>query len=95
MVPILARLATLRRRGGDSWPDGVKAVVISPTHELATQQLRVLKLLLPGSGLRGSLLSKATVAGTDFSKVDVLLANPLRLSHLLDEKKIDLSQVRS
>jgi hypothetical protein len=29
----------------------------------------VLKLLLPGTGLRASLLAKSTAAGTDFSKV--------------------------
>ncbi|KFM27146.1 DEAD-box ATP-dependent RNA helicase 57 [Auxenochlorella protothecoides] len=43
---------------------------------------RVLALLLPGLGLRAALLSKATAAGTDFARVDVLLANPLRLAAL-------------
>ena len=56
-------------------------------------QARCLKLLLPGSGLRGSLLTKSTAAGTDFGKVDVLLANPLRLLSMIEAKKIDLSQV--
>jgi hypothetical protein len=33
------------------------------------QSGRVLKLLLPGLGLRASILTKATAAGTDFAKV--------------------------
>lgn len=32
-------------------------------------QARVLKLLLPGTGLKASLLARSTEAGTDFSKV--------------------------
>lgn len=48
---------------------GVKAVVVSPTKELSVQTARVLKLLLPGLRIRCSVLSKATAAGTDFSKV--------------------------
>lgn len=75
-------------------PPGIKAVVVSPTKELAMQTGRVLKLLLPGLRLRASLLSKATAAGSDFSKVDILLANPLRLGAMADEGKLDLSQVR-
>ncbi|GLC75527.1 hypothetical protein PLESTF_001653500 [Pleodorina starrii] len=93
LVPILAGLRSLRSRLAQ-WPPGVKALVVSPTHELAAQQARVLKLLLPGTGLRGCLLSKATAAGTDFSKVDLLLANPLRLVGLLGEKKVDLGECR-
>ncbi len=69
-------------------------MVLSPTNELAAQQARCLKLLLPGSGLKGSLLTKSTGAGTDFAKVDVLLANPLRLLGLIKEGRIDLAQTR-
>eukprot|EP00198_Chlamydomonas_reinhardtii_P008439 XP_001697776.1 predicted protein [Chlamydomonas reinhardtii] len=79
LVPLLARLKSLRAAAqasgqAEQWPNAVKALVVSPTHELAAQQARVLKLLLPGSGLRACLLCKATAAGTDFSKVDALLA---------------------
>eukprot|EP00887_Chlorella_sp_A99_P000722 scaffold5.g722.t1 len=76
------------RRGGP------KVVVVSPTKELATQTARVAKLLLPGLRLRASLLSKATAAGTDFGRVDLLLANPLRLGAMADEGGLDLSQAR-
>ncbi len=41
---------------------------MSPLAPLCAQA-RVLKLLLPGTGLRASLLTKSTAAGTDFSKV--------------------------
>lgn len=49
------------------WP----AAQVSPTKELMMQSGRVLKLLLPGLGLRASILTKATAAGTDFGKVGV------------------------
>lgn len=66
----------------------------SPTKELSVQTARVLKLLLPGLRIRCSVLTKATAAGTDFSKVDVLLAQPLRLGAMAEEGRIDLSHVR-
>lgn len=48
---------------------GPRAAVMAPTRELAAQIARVLDTLLPGSGLRSSLLSSSTAAGTDFGKV--------------------------
>jgi ATP-dependent RNA helicase DDX52/ROK1 len=92
LVPIMMCLRSMRTAG--DWPAAPKAVVLSHTNELAAQQARVLKLLLPGSGLRGSLLSKSTESGTDFSKVDILLANPLRLLSMVEQKKVELGQVR-
>lgn len=52
--------------------------------------------LLPGSGLRARLLTRSTAAGAagNWSHVDVLLANPLRLEHLLRDGKVDLKQTR-
>jgi len=57
------------------------------------QTARVLRKLLPGSKLRACLLNKATAAGSDLSKVDILIANPLRLRALVEEGKVDLSHV--
>lgn len=74
---------------------GVLSVIVSPTKELSVQTGRVLKPLLPGLRLRCSVLSKATAAGTDFSKVDILLANPLRLGAMATEGAIDLSHVHT
>lgn len=79
----------------DARPAGIKALVLSPTKELSMQTGRVLKPLLPGLRLRCSVLSKATCAGTDFSRVDILLANPLRLGGMVREGKVDLSQVQT
>eukprot|EP00892_Ulva_mutabilis_P000406 jgi/Ulvmu1/10366/UM061_0049.1 len=73
---------------------GPTVVVLSPTRELAAQSHRALKLLLPGTTLRGSLLCKATIAGTDFSRVDLLIATPLLLVQSIQSAKVDLSHVR-
>jgi hypothetical protein len=54
----MAHLMRLKEQGGSAWPAAPKALLLSPTHELAAQTARVLKLLLPGSGLRCCLLSK-------------------------------------
>ena len=78
-----AMKAKAGNRGG-----GPSVLVLSPTRELAAQTLRVLKLMLPGTALKGSLLAKATAAGTDFSKVDVLVATPLLLVECLTSKKV-------
>ncbi|KAG2482517.1 hypothetical protein HYH03_018562 [Edaphochlamys debaryana] len=94
LVPLLARLRAMRSAGGDQWPAAVKALVLSPTHELAAQQARVLKLLLPGSGLRACLLTKSTAAGSEFGSVDVLLANPLRLVGLVEAGRVSLAECR-
>lgn len=105
LLPILIRVQSLRRKARLSKdPDeekdstkgpgpGIAAVIISPTKELSSQTGRVLAPLLPGLGLRASVLSKATASGTDFSKVDILLANPLRLGGMTREGSVDLSTV--
>lgn len=50
--------------------EGLKALVLSPTRELAEQTARALLLLVKGLRLHCCLLSTAAVvAGTDFSKV--------------------------
>lgn len=94
VLPALALLCEQKQLGGqEHWPCAPKALLLSPTHELAAQTARVLKLLLPGSGLRCCLLNKSSATGSDFSKVDVLVANPLRLKGLVEDNKIDLSKV--
>ena len=91
LIPLVVTLRRLRLSG--DWPDAPKGLVLSPTHELSAQTARVLKQLLPGAKLRACLLSKATAAGSDLTKVDVLVANPLRLKVLSEEGRVDLSQV--
>lgn len=46
LAPILLALQGLKRAGGELWPAAVKAVVLSPTHELAGQQVRIYTWLL-------------------------------------------------
>ena len=96
LLPVVAALRRARNEGGadaGAWPDAPKALLLSPTHELAGQTARVLRKLLPGTKLRACLLSKATAAGSDFSKVDILVANPLRLKALVEGGRVDLSRL--
>ena len=72
---------------------GVRAVVLSPTRELASQTLRVLRRLSPGKRLRGAVLTKAAAAGADFEALDILIATPLRLGRLLELGRISLARV--
>lgn len=60
---------------------GVKALVISPTRELAAQTARALARLVDGLALRCCLLAaSAAAAGTDFSRVLAQLECWYRLS---------------
>lgn len=93
LIPLIMRVKKQRYENPEV--EGIRAVVISPTKELSMQTGRVLMPLLPGLKLRCSVLSKATAAGTDFSKVDILLANPLRLESMAKEGKIDLNNVET
>ncbi|KAK9817077.1 hypothetical protein WJX72_009194 [[Myrmecia] bisecta] len=92
LLPIVAWLRHQATHGEGQ--EGLKAVVLSPTRELAAQSARCLLLIVKGLKLRCSLLSRATAEGTDFFKVDILLANPLRLAGLVSSKQINLSSVR-
>lgn len=65
-----------------------RALVLSPTRELAAQTARVLSKLAEGTGVRGKMLTRgAAAAGAAFEGVDVLLATPLRLARALAKKK--------
>eukprot|EP00897_Mesotaenium_endlicherianum_P001348 jgi/Mesen1/1240/ME000129S00344 len=88
LVPILMKLKAPSK-------DGIRAVVLSPTRELAQQIHRELKKLTAGKKFRARVMTKATASGVDFgaSPCDVLISTPLRLNHLLAQGKIDLSRV--
>ena len=86
LLPIIMKLK--RHEEG-----GPRALLLAPTKELAGQSARILRILSRGvSGLKSCLLTKAT-AGNDFSKIDILVATPMRLKILLQHEKIDLSKV--
>ncbi|XP_077403144.1 putative ATP-dependent RNA helicase DDX52 [Vanacampus margaritifer] len=79
---------------------GFRAVVISPTRELASQTHREMLRLSEGAGFRIHILNKATMAANKFGpqsnkKFDVLISTPNRLVFLLkqDPPAIDLSSV--
>uniref|UniRef100_A0A3Q3DV27 ATP-dependent RNA helicase n=1 Tax=Hippocampus comes TaxID=109280 RepID=A0A3Q3DV27_HIPCM len=79
---------------------GFRAVIISPTRELASQTHREMLRLSEGTGFRIRILDKASVAANKFGpqsnkKFDVLISTPNRLVFLLkqDPPAIDLSSV--
>lgn len=75
-------------------PGGIRALVLSPTRELAAQTARVWSRLSPGRRLRAALLTKAAAAGADFCALDLLIATPARLGPLLGAGRLALAQVR-
>jgi ATP-dependent RNA helicase DDX52/ROK1 len=86
LLPIIMKLKS-HEEGGP------RALLLAPTKELAGQSARILRVLSRGvSGLKSCLLTKAT-AGNDFTKIDILVATPMRLKALLQHEKINLSKV--
>jgi superfamily II DNA/RNA helicase len=66
LLPLVVHAKQLALKGHE----GVKALVVAPTRELAAQIAQVLARLVAGLCLRCCLLSTAGVAaGTDFTKV--------------------------
>ncbi|OCT94508.1 hypothetical protein XELAEV_18012181mg [Xenopus laevis] len=92
-IPILAHLQCPKNKG-------CRALVISPTRELASQTQRELVKLSDGIGFRIHVIDKAAVAAKKFGpksskKIDILVTTPNRLIYLLkqDPPGIDLSSV--
>ncbi|KAJ0062050.1 hypothetical protein NL108_015268, partial [Boleophthalmus pectinirostris] len=79
---------------------GFRAVVISPTRELASQTYRELLRLSDGVGFRVHIIDKASLAAKKYGpqsskKYDILVSTPNRLIYLLnqDPPSLDLSSV--
>uniref|UniRef100_A0A146MG33 Probable ATP-dependent RNA helicase DDX52 n=1 Tax=Lygus hesperus TaxID=30085 RepID=A0A146MG33_LYGHE len=91
MAPVLASLGKPSRKG-------FRALILSPTRELAKQIFRECTLLSAGTGLKANYITKVRqddAYGTKFSsKFDVLISTPNRLIHLL-RLKPDLINLRS
>ncbi|GMH32348.1 hypothetical protein BSKO_00182 [Bryopsis sp. KO-2023] len=81
----------VEKRGREA--KGIKAVIVSPTKELAVQTSRVLRYLTSGgkSWVTAALLGKSKLE--DVKESDVVLATPLKLASLVEKKEIDLSNV--
>lgn len=86
LVPVLTALKAHS-------PDGIRAVIVCPTKELGQQTHRVLKSLIGGRRIRSCILTKGSSSCAAYVAADVLVATPLRLSHLIKEGQVNLSSV--
>ncbi|KAF9436477.1 RNA-dependent ATPase rok1 [Entomortierella beljakovae] len=78
---------------------GYRAVIISPTRELATQIFSQIKKLSTGRRFKICMLTKATAATQGQAphlrqKYDILISTPLRLVHAIQQEKMELDHVR-
>ncbi|KAF8929395.1 RNA-dependent ATPase rok1 [Dissophora ornata] len=78
---------------------GYRAVIISPTRELATQIFNQIKKLSVGRKFKICMLTKATAATQGQAphlrqKYDILISTPLRLVHAIQQEKMELDHVR-
>ncbi|KAL4351363.1 hypothetical protein GQ457_06G025920 [Hibiscus cannabinus] len=75
--------------------EGVRAVILCPTRELAAQTTRECKKLAEGNKFYIKLLTKKLIRSADLSKLrcDILISTPLRLRAAIKKKKLDLSRV--
>ena len=67
LLPIVAAIA--QRKHSNNIAKGLHAVLIAPGMELAAQTERVLVSLTAGLKLHATLMTKASAAGEDFSRV--------------------------
>ena len=75
---------------------GFRAVIVSPTRELAQQIYDQLQILARGQSFRTCLLTKVTNKSTEAlkkKKFDILITTPLRLVHAIQHDEVDLSRV--
>ncbi|CAI9264303.1 unnamed protein product [Lactuca saligna] len=75
--------------------DGVRAVILLPTRELASQTARECKKLAKGKKFYIRLMTKQLANTGEFSKLpcDILISTPLRLKSAVNKRKLDLSRV--
>jgi ATP-dependent RNA helicase DDX54/DBP10 len=77
---------------------GARAVVLSPSRELALQTLKVVKEMGKGTDLRTTLLvggdSLEEQFGSMASNPDIIIATPGRFEHLKVEMRLELSSVK-
>ncbi|KAF2691284.1 DEAD-domain-containing protein [Lentithecium fluviatile CBS 122367] len=77
---------------------GARAIILSPSRELALQTLKVVKDLGRGTDLRTTLVVGGESLDDQFSSMtsnpDIIIATPGRFLHLKVEMNLDLSSVR-
>ena len=94
-LPVAHRLMTTKRTAEK--PNGPRALVLTPTRELADQVLTNIKTFIGGSWLKAGLV----VGGVSYTPqikmlqkpLDILVATPGRLMDHMREGRVDLSQV--
>ncbi len=96
LLPLLHHLGTPAAK-----KEGIRAVIVSPTRELAQQIYEQLAKLGDGKKWRLCVLSankvSAAAQGADPAqrkKFDILITTPLRLVHAIETEEVDLSNVR-
>ncbi|EIW66238.1 hypothetical protein TREMEDRAFT_41061 [Tremella mesenterica DSM 1558] len=96
LLPTLVRLQDpVRTLTAEDKGQGVRAIVLVPTHDLAVQIHGVLKVMCKGRKWRCLVLSKATeMAKTRRAGlgIDILVATPERLHHLINEQRVSLAE---
>jgi ATP-dependent RNA helicase DDX54/DBP10 len=92
VIPMVERLKT------HSAKIGSRAIIMSPSRELALQTLKVVKELGKGTDLRAILLVGGESLDDQFraltSNPDIIIATPGRFHHLKVEMNLDLSSVQ-
>ncbi|KAF2422381.1 DEAD-domain-containing protein [Tothia fuscella] len=92
VIPMIQRLK------GHSARVGARALIISPSRELALQTMKVVKELGRGTDLRTVLIVGGESLEDQFktmtSNPDIIIATPGRLLHLKVEMKFDLSSIQ-
>lgn len=75
--------------------EGVHAVILCPTRELAAQTTRECKKLSKGKKFYIKLMTKNLAKNGDFGSMhcDILVSTPLRLQFAIRKRKLDLSRV--
>ena len=92
VVPVIEKLKS------HSAKVGARAIVLSPSRELALQTLKVVKELGKGTDLRTTLLVGGDSLEDQFSSMasnpDIIIATPGRFEHLKVEMSLELSSVK-
>ncbi len=90
---------TLAKLSKSSYEGKIRAIIVSPTRELAQQISTEMKRFTPDTSYKVAFLNKALLTQWSTSPPekfhDILITNPLRLIHAVENKIIDLSSVRS
>ncbi|KAI9633104.1 P-loop containing nucleoside triphosphate hydrolase protein [Dioszegia hungarica] len=93
VLPVLVSLGEPARIRGKG--EGVRAVILVPTHDLGQQILGVVKAVTAGRAWRVMALSKATekaVWRAGSLGLDILIATPERLHHLVQNQQLSLAK---